>query len=111
VDRNLLTGEQLRSQHFENAYDAIEALRSNWLASRGPDSFQTPTIVLVYLDNVRLGGVEMLRGISTQSVASIQRFDGLEATARWGIGHGAGVIYVTSWAAGAGKTPPTDNLH
>ena len=99
TDRSVLTPAEIGSQHFANAYAAVEALRSNWLRERGTDSFSNPSVVLVYYDNVKLGGVETLRAIDTQVIASMRWFDALEATSRWGIGHGSGVIAITSWAA------------
>ncbi|MEP6618392.1 MAG: glycosyl hydrolase 115 family protein [bacterium] len=101
VDRSVLTREQLQDLHYETAYDVVEAMRSSWLQSRGPDSFVTPSQVWVYLDNIRLGDVSTLRSIPTRSVARIQHLDPVDATARYGVGHGAGVIYVASWPMNA----------
>ena len=91
-----ITRDELLDNHFQSAYDAVSALHSNWLAARGPDSFVMPSKVWVYLDDIRVGGVEALSGITTSPVAFIQHYSGLEATSRWGIGHSAGVIYVAT---------------
>ncbi len=91
---DLLTQEQIRS--FTDAYQAVEALRSRWLSARGPDSFSAPSRVLVYRDDMQLGGVGALRTISTSDVAYIRYYDGIAASARWGLGHGAGVIYIST---------------
>jgi hypothetical protein len=72
----------------------VQALRANWLNTRGVDSFRTPSRVWVYVDNVRLGGVESLRGVSIGSISYIEHFDGIAASGRWGLDHGAGVIHV-----------------
>lgn len=96
VDRNLLVQDQFADRGFHTAYDVIEAMRSNWLSSRGPDSFQTPSEVQVYFDGVRMGGVETLRTIDVRPVTYIRYFDGIAATARWGLDHGAGAIYVST---------------
>lgn len=101
-DRNLITQAQLRDQRFSTAFDAVEALRSNWLNTRGPDSFRNPSIVRVYLDNVSLGDKETLRTIMVSTISYIRYFDGISATSRWGIDHGAGVIYVSTRPAGIG---------
>ena len=100
-DRELLTAEQLRSQHFTSAYDAVLALRANWLHTRGNDSFTSPTRVLVYVDGTRYGGVESLRTLPVISINYIRHYDGLTASARWGLDHGPGVIYVST-------RPPTE---
>jgi hypothetical protein len=100
-DRSVLTSEDLQAQHFASAYAAIETLRSIWLQPRGTDSFLNPSVIWVYLDNDKLGGVEALKGLDVNAIASIQRLDGKEATARWGMGHGAGAILVSSARARA----------
>ena len=105
-DRNMLTLAQLGDHRFTTAYDAVEALRSNWLNSRGTDSFQKPSAVRVYLDNVSLGDKETLRTIAIGSVYYIKYFDGISATARWGLDHGAGAIYVSTRRAGAADPQP-----
>lgn len=97
-DMNVLTQKTLTDNHFLTAYDAIESLRSNWLKAKGQDSFTTPTEVRVYLNNTLLGGVETLRNIGTPTVVFIRHYDAISATARWGLGHGAGVIYVSTGA-------------
>ncbi len=97
VDLTVITQEQLREHQFRNAFEAVATLRSNWLQTRGTDSFTNPTQVVVYYDDVRLGGIETLRNLGTASIAYIRYYDGLAATARWGIGHGQGVIYVSTF--------------
>jgi len=71
LDRTLLVPEQFANRGYNTAYDVVEAMRSNWLAERGPDSFASPAKVQVY-------------------------FDGIAATARWGLDHGMGAIYVST---------------
>ena len=105
TNRNILTKSQI-DQRYATAYDAVEALRSNWFNSRGADSFKSPTVVRVYLDNVSLGDKETLRGIVVSSIAYIRWFDGVTATSRWGLNHGAGVIYVSTRPLGVGDPLP-----
>jgi hypothetical protein len=95
-DRNLLTREQLRETGHTNALEALAALRSNWLRPKGTDSFSTPTQVQVYVDDSQLGGVETLRGIPTSQISYVRYYDGVTASGRWGLGHGQGVIYVST---------------
>lgn len=96
VDRNLLTREQLRESGYTNVYDAVEALRSNWLRTKGTDSFVNPTQVQVYIDDNQLGGVQTLRSIQTSHISWVRYYDGVAASARWGLGHGQGVIFVST---------------
>ena len=98
-DRSLITRSQILDTHYATAYEVVEALRSNWMNDRGADSFSNPTVVLVYLDGKRVGGTETLRTMSTASLQSIRHIDGVEASARWGLDHGKGVIYVSTTEA------------
>jgi hypothetical protein len=93
---DVITREQLERNKFRSAYEAVQSLHSNWLQARGPDSFNTPSIVLVYFDDVKLGGVETLHTIQASTVSYIRHYNGNEATSRFGIGHSAGVIYVST---------------
>lgn len=105
-DRNVLTSEQLQGQTYQNAYEAIQALRSTWLKPRGSDSFNTPSVVVVYLDNVKLGGVETLQSLQLSTVQSIRHYDASAAHARWGVGHASGAIQVITVAPPAGGSVP-----
>ena len=96
VQRNILTSEQIAETRATNAYDAVQTLRSNWLLPRGVDSFSTPGQVLVYFNDTRLGGVQTLESIRLNEIGYIQYFDGTEASARWGLDHGHGVILVST---------------
>ncbi len=94
-DSSLITSDQIMEHRFANAYEAVQALHSNWLLSKSADSFNAPSQVRVYVDNTFLGPVESLRSINPNNIRSIRHFDGVAATARWGMDHGAGVILVS----------------
>jgi hypothetical protein len=96
--------------NYLTVYDAVIALRSNWVRPRGPDSFTTPSQVIVYLDGIRLGDVERLREFQPTLVASVRYLDGIAAQARWGVGHSAGVIEVRTWTAAPAGTPRGDSV-
>jgi hypothetical protein len=104
--RNLLTREQLIEQHFETAYDAVSALRSNWLQARGPDSFNNPSQVWVYMDATRLGDVQTLKAVSVRDITSIEHLDANAAQARYGVGHGAGAIVISTFVAKPRSSSP-----
>ena len=100
-DRSIITQQEILEHKFETLYDAIAALRPIWLQTRGTNTLQsTATQVQVYLDNNHLGGVETLSTISLGSVVYIRHYDGVAATARWGLDHGQGVIYVSTHPEG-----------
>ena len=96
TDATLITREQIDEHHFTNAYDAVAALHSNWLVTKGTDSFASPSQVRVYVDNTFLGGVESLKNVDANTIRGIRWIDGIAATARWGMDHGQGVIQVTT---------------
>jgi len=100
-DLSAITEEQLAAKQYQNLYEAVQALRSNWLSTRGTDSFQSPSRIWVYVDDSRVGGVEALSSIPTQGVSSVTHLNGIDATARWGLGHAAGVIAVHTWPNGS----------
>ncbi|MFI5256434.1 MAG: TonB-dependent receptor plug domain-containing protein [Gemmatimonadales bacterium] len=96
LDHSVLTPADFQDRHYPSAYEIVEALRSNWMNTRGADSFYSPSVVLVYLDNVKLGSIETLRTIEPSVIARIEHFDGPAATARWGVGHAGGVILIST---------------
>jgi hypothetical protein len=96
ASRAVITGAQIAQGLFTNAMEAVESLRANWLHQRGTDSFNNPGEVQVYLDNVRLGGIDTPRGIQANPSVSIRFISGLEASARSGLDHGHGVICIST---------------
>jgi hypothetical protein len=94
---DLLTAEEMRASQWRNAYDAVSSLRARWLQPRGPDTIiGKPGEVQVHLDDVRVGGVDTLREIPVIEIAYIQFFDPATASARWGLDHSHGAIYVST---------------
>ncbi|HEV7993086.1 MAG TPA: hypothetical protein VGP25_14770 [Gemmatimonadaceae bacterium] len=106
-DPRIITREQMLERHFLTAMEAVQSLKANWITPRGPDSFTVPSQLWVYFDNVRLGSSASLRTINTRDISYLQYFNGIEATSRWGVGHGAGVILAVSWPGGepVGREP------
>jgi hypothetical protein len=95
---NRITFEEVRMGPQSSAYVLVLALRPQWLRTRGPTSLggTTESPVQVYLDGVRLGGVNVLRRISVPTVDSFQFMDPIEASSRWGFGHDNGAIMIIS---------------
>ena len=90
-----------------NAYELVRLLRPLYLRDRGPQSFDPAAArqPVVYVDGIRLGEVASLRTIPTSAVLEISYLSPLEAAARWGANHPAGVIQVrTRRADGLGTT-------
>ena len=93
-DAERLTRAQMLDAHFTFVYDAVASMRSNWLNVHGTDSFGTPSQVLVYYDQTKLGGVDEMRTITVTSITGIRHYNGTDATMRFGVGHSAGVIQI-----------------
>jgi hypothetical protein len=94
VNQNTIMPDEFNQRSFYSAYEAVEALRPSWLNRRGPDG-----AIQVYVDDNHLGGLEVLRTIRLPSVAVIRHMDGIQAGARYGLGHDQGVILITTRAA------------
>ena len=109
MDRSVITREQMLTGKYVTVYDAVAALRSNWLRPRGPDSFVLPSVVWVYIDGTRAGGVEMLHNIQPRLVNTVRFYDGPTATGRWGVDNGSGVIHISTWSDGALGLPIPDS--
>jgi hypothetical protein len=104
VRQDLLTREQIQASRATNTYDVVQSMRSSWLRERSNDSLSgSGTKVQVYFDDRRMGGVENLRSIPLPQVAYIRWYDGTAASGRWGLGHGQGVIYVSSQPLDEGR--------
>jgi hypothetical protein len=95
ADRNVITADVIQQRGFHTAYEAVEALHAPWLVDR-PDGLATPSEVLVYIDNSRLGGTATLRQVPAANIASIRFIDAGTAITRWGVDHGKGVIMVAT---------------
>ncbi len=80
-----------------NVYEAIEQLRPLWLQGRGSRSVRLGTGILVYQNRSRLGGLEALRDIPLNAVASVRYLDSAAAGQLPGAGsqhvEGAIVVY------------------
>jgi hypothetical protein len=88
---------EVRANGFENAYDAVQSLRSTWLTrTRTSPGFSLPAEVVIYYNNARLGGPETLRQIPLATVTWMRYFDAKSAQYRWGTGHPQGVILVST---------------
>ena len=93
-DRESLRPEDWGTRNFYSAAEAVAALRPLWLSKRGPDGE-----VQVYVDEVHVGAIEMLRSVRITSVAMMKHLDGIQASARYGLNHDQGAILITTRGA------------
>jgi hypothetical protein len=91
-----LSHEDLAETSELTLYNAIQRLRPLWLRARGAASTRGPAPVIVYLNNVRAGGISFLHDIAVESVAEVSFISATDATTRWGVGVSGGVILVIS---------------
>jgi hypothetical protein len=97
-DRTVLTAEEIAATQLVDAYEVVQALRPEFLRTRGPASIRQPEAEkpVVYIDGVKTGDPTTLRRVTREVVKEIRYLDSREATTRFGTGHGAGAILVTT---------------
>jgi hypothetical protein len=87
-----------------NAYDVVRLLRPYMLVARGSGRSPGSTLSMpndpyeihVYLDRVAVGGLEMLQHVPKEAIIRVEWLSSIDATIRYGTGHMAGVIDVTT---------------
>ena len=95
-DARQLTAEEIRTSSASNMYDVIRSQRPEWLIKRGQTSINLEGDIVVYVDNVALGGPESLKSIDAQSVQAARFLNASEAQMRYGVGHMHGAIVVVT---------------
>ena len=94
--RELITADELATIDVQNALQAVQRLRPNFLRFPGAMSItQGQAAVVVYVESTRMGGPEMLQQIPITEVKEIRYLSATDATQRFGTGHTAGAIIVT----------------
>jgi len=95
---NQLTAADLALRHSDSAFEAVRALRPNWLRERGRTSLTrtTATQVVIYLDGTRVGGPDYLRQLRASDIDTMHYLNSSDATNRFGTGHVGGAILVTT---------------
>lgn len=98
---NVISGaelEELRSSGVADLYELISRARPRWLQVRTERSLQLETVILVYHREVRLGGLEALRGYPLTAVTSLRYLDAAQAGLLPGAGsaHVEGAIVITT---------------
>lgn len=98
-----------------SVHDLVHALRRAWLnvhdmslretprltAVPGREAHVTPAedaTLMIYLDNVKVGGIEELRSLPIAGALEVRYFTAAQAMRRWGSGHEHGAIEVITSA-------------
>jgi hypothetical protein len=95
--RDRITAEDLATIDAQNALQAVQRLRPQFLQTRGGASSsitQGPQDIVVYVDQTRMGGPSVLAQIPITDVKEIQYLNASDATQRYGTGHASGAIVV-----------------
>jgi hypothetical protein len=96
VGRSPLYPSEMERIGAINVYEAIERLRPMYFHDRGPSSLLGVggTRVQVFVNDMHLGGVSVLRTIPAGEVTWIRYLSPSEATVRYGSRGGGGAIVV-----------------
>lgn len=94
--QNRLTGDELRATSKDNLFDAIRALRPNWMARRGRGSISTMEYVKVYRDGMQQGPPAVMRDMNLEEVTEVTYLSASDATTRYGTGHESGAILIST---------------
>ncbi|HEV8365871.1 MAG TPA: hypothetical protein VGQ52_20315 [Gemmatimonadaceae bacterium] len=102
----VLTESEIVSARLPSIYDVIQQLRPNMLRGRGPNEQVTGAspaeagaagrTINVYLDGKWLGDPSRLQSVPASAIKSVQFLNSTDAKSRFGSGHDAGAILVTS---------------
>jgi hypothetical protein len=92
----VLKAEEFACSTALDAMALVQEFRPTWLHSRGVTSIrdQSAGQVRVYLNGVSVGDVNQLRDIRASDVRELHFLGAAQAQARYGVGHGGGVIEV-----------------
>lgn len=98
--RNVLTAEAFENRSERNLYDLLARIRPNWLRPQGANLVTGTSPVVVYINNVRFGGVDALVDITLDRVEQVRFVDGTDAATRYGLNTDGGVLEVTTKRGG-----------
>ena len=90
-DRNTLVAADLERAQASNLYDIIRNLRPQWLDVR-PQTGGDP--INVYMDDNKLGGIEVLRSMTITNIRRIRWLDPSAAQGRYGLNNRGGAIAI-----------------
>jgi hypothetical protein len=82
---------------LQNAYEAVQRLRSAWLRTRDIGTpTRGPAPIVVYIDGIKANALDDLRNIPVSMVVEMQKLSASDATTRYGTDHMSGAILVTT---------------
>jgi hypothetical protein len=95
-DQSLITAEEIAEARVHNAYEAVQALRPQWLTPRASRTLanSTPRVPAVFLDRMELGPLASMRGVAVTNILEIRYHDERQAMNRFGIKYDTGIIQI-----------------
>ena len=95
---SVLLADELQELNVENAYQAVERARPQWLNSRASPTPANPDGAepVVYVDGIRAGDLRELLRVRVANVVRIEYLRSNDATGRFGTNHQGGAILVTT---------------
>ncbi|HEX8394115.1 MAG TPA: hypothetical protein VF665_17360 [Longimicrobium sp.] len=92
----LIAEQEVENSTASSAYELIQQLRPRWLyVSSGPTTFGREPGIVVYVNEMRLGGLQSLREVDANAIRKVAFMDPNEATGRFGLNHTHGAILVS----------------
>ena len=101
-NRNVLTSAEVkeRAADLNNAFEAIERLRPDFLRARGPVTIGTggsdASGLTVYINMDRQPNLESLRSVAISEIKEIRRYSASEASSKFGLNNMGGAIQVVT---------------
>jgi len=77
---DLLTREEIMSTGATNLFDVVNRLRPRWLQIRTVSSFNLSDEIVVFQNDMNLGGPEALRQLQPELAYEIRWMDGIRAS-------------------------------
>src|SRR5688572_25987284 len=95
--------EEAQRHGLNNAYDLIQRSRPRWLQIRTERSLRLETTILVYQNDTRLGGIEVLRSMPLTGISGMRYLDSAQAGLLPGAGsaHVEGAIVIATTLRGS----------
>jgi hypothetical protein len=84
------------AHNYGNAYQLISSRRSEWLIAKPTGVRGQMLLPTVWMDRMRLGGIETLRTVPLASLIAIQLLTPSEAQSRLGLDNVAGAIVLVT---------------
>lgn len=97
--RDPITAAEIARIDAADAWDVVRTLRGGYLNSRGITSLRRAdggAWPAVFVDGMYVGTAAELRGIPARSIHEVRFLNAGDAMQRYGAGHAAGVIQVTT---------------